>query len=103
MNLPMATTIQLLLSVALGLHFGCASRTVYPAQHARTVSSSEVPPHVLKAFQEKFPRGSIVWLGAFGSGANVAYSIQFTQAGKCLAVGVDIFGNLGSAYEPHSR
>jgi hypothetical protein len=101
MNMQVPSMIQaLLLSVALGLLIGCAPRGGYPVQHARTVSASEVPSTVLTAFQEKFPGATIVWVGAFGSGTNAAYSIQFTQAGKSLAVAVDTFGDVGGAYEP---
>ena len=94
-----ARVLGLLLSVALGLLCGCAPRGGYPVEHARTVSASEVPPAVLAAFHNKFPGATIVWIGAFGSRTNAAYSFQFTQAGKSLAVAVDTFGDVGSAYE----
>jgi hypothetical protein len=84
----------------MGLLCGCAPTGGYPVEHARAVSASEVPPAVLTAFHNKFPGATIVWVGAFGSGTNRAYSIEFKQAGKSLAVGVDTGGDVGDAYEP---
>ncbi len=104
-----STVLALLLAVPVGWLTGCAAKGAhpvhkggYPVQHARTVSASEVPPAILEAFHDKFPGSTVVWVGAFGSGTNVAYSIEFTQAGKSLAVGVDTFGDIGSAYEPRT-
>ena len=99
MKMRVPTKVQaLFLSVVLGPLVGCV-KDVVPAIHLRTVSASEIPSTVLTSFQEKFPSSSIVWIGALGSGTNVAYSIQFTQAGKSLAVWLDTFGRLGSANE----
>ena len=93
--------LVLLLSVT-GLLSSCARLPGPEVQHARTISASEVPPAVLAAFHSKFPGSTVLWVGAFGSGTNVAYSVEFTQAGKLLAVGVDTFGGIGSAYEPRN-
>jgi hypothetical protein len=89
-----------LLSVALLALCGCAPVCRLPVQHAETVTLSEIPPPVAKAFYAKFPGATIVWAGRFGSRTNAAYSIQFTQDGKSLATGIDTFGEVGDAYVP---
>jgi hypothetical protein len=110
MNLQVPSRILApFLAVTLGLFASCAAQDGhavhkggYPVQHARTVNASEVPSAILTALHNKFPGATVVWVGAFGTGTNVAYSIEFTQAGKSLAVGVDTFGDVGSAYEPRT-
>ena len=93
--------LVLLLSVTVLLS-SCARIPGPEVQHARTIGASEVPPAILTAFHNMFPGSTVLWVGAFGSGTNVAYSVEFTQAGKLLAVGVDALGDIGSAYEPRA-
>jgi hypothetical protein len=92
--------LELLLSVALLALCGCAPICGLPAQHAETVTLSEIPPPAAKAFYAKFTGATIVWAGRFGSGTNAAYSIQFTQDGKSRAAWIDTFGEVGDAYAP---
>jgi hypothetical protein len=89
-----------LLSVALLALCGCAPVCRLPVTHAETVTLSEIPPPIAKAFYAKFPGATIVWAGRFGSGTNAAYSFQFIQDGKSLATGIDTYGGVGDAYVP---
>lgn len=99
MNPHLPSTVLVLLLSVTGLLSGCARIPGPEVQYARTISASEVPPAILTAFHSKFPGSTVLWVGGFGSGTNVAYSVEFTQAGKLLAVGVDTFGDIGNAYE----
>jgi hypothetical protein len=92
--------LVLALAMTVLLLTACWPRKKLPDDSARPVSVSEVRPSVLRAFEERFPGASIVWIGAFGTGTNAAYAFKFTQDGKSLAVGVDITGDFGRVYKP---